>query len=139
MSEVKRRLVIEWRRLEVGGATCDRCERTGRAVREAMDRLRQDVNTCDVAVSLVETGLDEGSIAQSNLILVNGVALETLLKEAASVMTDCASCGCLTGRDTRCRAIVENGFVHEAIPADLIHSAALAALERQLDRKGEPT
>lgn len=123
-----RRLRIEWRHLEVDGATCDRCSSTGKAAMEAIERLRKDLNTCDVEVEFVEISLPEGDLPQSNMIILNGIPLESLLERASVIMTDCASCGCLTGRDTTCRAVVWDGVVHEEITAEMIYSASLIAL-----------
>lgn len=130
MSEKHRSLIIEWRHLEVGGATCDRCSQTGEAAMAAIERLRNDLSTCDVDVTFVDISLAEGEILNSNTIIFNGIPLEYLLDKASVTMTDCVSCGCLTGKDTKCRAVLTDGVLHEVITADMIHTAALVALNR---------
>ncbi|NMC49329.1 MAG: DUF2703 domain-containing protein [Desulfovibrio sp.] len=130
MSEQHRSLLIEWRHLDVGGATCDRCSQTGKAAMDAIERLQKDLNTCDVDVKFVDTALKEGDIHQSNMIILNGVPLESLLDKASVVMTDCASCGCIIGKETKCRAVLIDEVLHEVITADMIHIAALVALDR---------
>ena len=67
-------------------------------------------------------------MAQSNLILFNGVPLEELLDGATADENACASCSCLTGSDTSCRTVQYGGSVYEDIPPELIRRAALKAL-----------
>jgi hypothetical protein len=40
---------------------------------EAIERLRKDLNTCDVEVEFVEISLPEGDIPQTNMIKMNGI------------------------------------------------------------------
>ena len=71
----------------------------------------------------------EFGIAESNMILFNGVPLEDLIDEARVEMTPCASCSCITGTDASCRAIVCGEETYEEVPADLILKAAMKVVE----------
>ena len=68
-------LAIEWRHYDKEGTTCDRCAATGSSVREVVSELTREFALLGVNVTLQETTLPEELMAQSNLILFNGVAL----------------------------------------------------------------
>jgi len=123
-------LVIEWRHIgESVDGTCVRCAATGRTLAEVVDAIRPALSARRVRVRVVETVLPDERIAESNMILFNGVPLEDLIDEARVEMTPCASCSCITGTDAICRAIVCGDETHEAVPADLILKAALKVVE----------
>lgn len=122
-----KRLEIEWKHFAVGDATCGRCGKTGVALREVIDELRNEFVPAGVKINLTETLLDKTRIAESNGIRMNGVLVEDLLA-AGVVATDCPSCGTLAGESTCCRAIEIGNERHEEIPAELIKKAAYRAL-----------
>jgi hypothetical protein len=122
-----KRLEIEWKHFAVGDATCDRCGKTGGALREVVDGLRQEFAPAGVKINLTETLLDKTRISESNEIRMNGIPIEDLLA-AAVISTDCASCGTLSGESTCCRAIEVGNEQFEDIPPDLIKKAAYRAL-----------
>jgi hypothetical protein len=122
-----KRLEIEWKHFAVGDATCERCGKTGDALREVVDELRHEFAPAGVKVNLSETILDKTRIAESNEILMNGVTVEDLLA-ASVVSTDCPSCGTLAGESTCCRAIEIDNDQYEDIPAWAIRKAAYRAL-----------
>jgi len=120
-------LEIEWRHLDVQGSTCERCADTGGAVRDTVAALATECGPKGVKVVLRETRLTQREIADSNLILFNGVPLEQILHNAAASESHCASCSDLTGKaDTACRTVDYCGQSFEAIPGHLIRRAACA-------------
>lgn len=122
-------LSIEWRHYVNAGATCDRCAATGASVRQVVSELTQELAALGVSVTFVETALHEEMMAQSNLILMNGVPLEAVLDNAAADENHCQSCSCLTGSDTSCRTIEYQGKTYEEIPPELIRQAAMKVLK----------
>ena len=122
-------LTIEWRHYEKEGATCDRCAATGTAVRKVVTGLTDELAGQGVTVTFVETALTEDRMAQSNMVLFNGIPLEDLLGNATSAESDCQSCSCLTGTDTVCRTVEYEGRSYENIPDELIRQAAYASLQ----------
>jgi len=121
-------LSIEWRHFEAAGQTCQRCADTGEALSGVIEALTRELAAEGIGVSLTETCLLASSMAQSNMLLFNGVPLEDLLDDVAVSANECSSCSCLTGEDTVCRTLVYKGETCEDIPAELIHKAALKAL-----------
>lgn len=121
-------LVIEWRHYDKLGETCDRCASTGASVREVVAELRRELSQEGVSVTFIETLLSENLMSQSNLVLFNGVPLESLLDQAVAGENSCPSCSCLTGSETSCRTVTLEGTTYEEIPADLIRKAAYKAL-----------
>lgn len=126
--ETMRELTIEWRHYEKEGATCDRCAATGTSVGEVVSELREELAGRGVTVTLTETILPEELMAQSNTILFNGVALETILDNVAADENPCPSCSCLTGSQTSCRTVEYAGKTYEEIPKELIRKAVYKAI-----------
>lgn len=122
-----KRLEIEWKHFAVGDATCERCGKTGDALRAVAEELRSEFAPAGVKINLTETLLDKTRIAESNEIRMNGMLVEDLLA-AGVVSTDCPSCGTLAGESTCCRAIEIGNERYEEIPAELIKKAAYRAL-----------
>lgn len=115
-----RSVVIEWMHLDKDGNTCERCSNTGYEVKEVVSQLNDECRSSGIRIDLVETKLPESEIDKSNLILVNGVAIESLLSNAQASRSSCSSCGELTGNEELCRTIVQFGSVYETIPQQLI-------------------
>jgi len=124
-----RELTVEWLHYEKEGATCDRCAATGKSIREVVAGLSDELAGQGVKVTFFETPLTEEFMAQSNMILFNGIPLEDLLGTATSAQNDCQSCSCLTGTDTTCRTVEYEGRSYEEIPDELIRQAAYVALQ----------
>lgn len=124
-----RELTIEWRHYEKEGATCDRCAATGTSVKEVVTGLSDELAGQGVTITFVETTLPEELMAESNMVLFNGIPLEDLLGNATSAENDCQSCSCLTGTDTFCRTVEFEGRSFEEIPEELLRQAAYAALQ----------
>jgi len=123
-------LTIEWRHYDKEGATCERCEATGSSVKEVVSELGNELAGKGITVTFTETPLAEESMAQSNLLLFNGVPLETVLDHAAADENHCSSCSCLTGSETSCRTVNYEGRTYEEIPAELIRQAAYKVIGR---------
>lgn len=121
-------LAIEWRHYDKEGATCDRCAATGVSVKEVVSALARELAGRGISVAFVETPLTEEFMAQSNLILLNGVPLEEIFDEASAGENACPSCSCLTGSDTSCRTVTIEGKSFEEIPPELIRVAAYKVL-----------
>lgn len=130
-------LDIEWRHLEVAGSTCERCDDTGKALKAVLAQLSSELASQGHEVRLRETPLGPASLAESNLILLNGRPLDDWLG-ARTTETGCASCGDLVGESVCCRAVEIDGTLHEAIPEALIRSAALAAIHKETPPRNPP-
>lgn len=116
-------ITIEWKHLDQDGKTCARCADTGKGLAEIVRELAAECSPKGVEIYLKETKLPAGEIGQSNLILINGTPLENILPATSSSVSNCCSCGELTGQEECCRTIVRFGTVHEAIPSDFIREA----------------
>jgi hypothetical protein len=116
-------ITIEWRHLDVAGKTCRRCGDTGAELIQAVACLQLECAPKEVNIIFRETKLHSGEIAHSNTILINGVALETILPNTQASASCCTSCADLTGRPEQCRTLVHLGHEHETIPQDLIRQA----------------
>lgn len=124
-------LTIEWRHYDKEGATCLRCSATGKTLEQVVADLQRELAPHGVRITFNETKLTEEQIPESNLVLFNGTPLEGLLAGAEAAENGCASCACLTGRETSCRIIEYGGKTYEEIPEELIRTAAYAALGLQ--------
>jgi hypothetical protein len=116
-------LTIEWRHYEKEGATCLRCSATGKTLEEVVAELRAELAPRGIRITFTETKLTEGQIPESNMILFNGTPLEGLLAGAEASENPCASCACLTDRETSCRTVEYEGKTYEEIPEELIRKA----------------
>lgn len=119
-----KRLEIEWKHLEKGGRTCERCGDTGETLRRAVQDLRGELRPRGWEIALKETLLTEKQIPESNAVLFNGVPLEDILPQARRSENCCSSCEELLGLPTMCRVIEYQGETYEALPASLIKDAA---------------
>ncbi len=118
-------ITIEWRHYAKKGATCDRCAATGRSVKEVVADFTGELASRGVKVVFLETVLPEEQMAESNMILFNGIPLEDILRDTTAAENACPSCSCLTGIETSCRTIEQGGTIYEEIPAEIIRRAAL--------------
>jgi len=116
-------IVIEWQHLDVAGATCQRCGDTGLELGRAVERLQAECAPKEVEIIFRETLLAADQIAQSNVILINDVPLESILPHTLAGTSCCTSCGDLTGRPEQCRTLVHLGQEYESIPQELIRRA----------------
>ena len=122
-----RELTIEWRHYDKEGTTCDRCAATGTSVTAVVEALTEELAAKGIDVIFTETKLPAELMAESNLILLNGVPLDKVLENAAANENHCTSCSCLTGTATSCRTVIHDGKTYEEIPAELIRQAVYKA------------
>jgi hypothetical protein len=118
-----KKITVEWCHLDKEGKTCDRCAETGQGIAETVQRLQVECKAKGVEILFTETKLSEAQIDQSNLILINGKPIETVLPRTTVSKSSCCSCGELTGQEESCRSIIRHGQVHEAIPREFIREA----------------
>ena len=124
-------LHIEWKHLNKGGKTCERCAETGAALRQVIADLTPELAEKGIHITFTETRLSERETPQSNRIFFNGVPLEDLLPGVQVIENHCSSCSDLCSQETSCRAIRTGETIYEAIPEFLIRQAALQAVGRQ--------
>ncbi|HCC07210.1 MAG TPA: hypothetical protein DEP72_03460 [Clostridiales bacterium] len=120
-------LKIEWRHLDVVGETCNRCYDTGENLTQEVKRLNRVLQPQGIVVELTESKLDETQIAESNIIIFNGVPIEDILNIEVS-KNYCDSCTSLLGTEAYCRTVMYDGSEYEDIPAKAIREAAYKAL-----------
>ena len=126
-------LEIEWKHFDQDGNTCVRCGDTGATLQQVVNDISEALKVKGVTVSFKETRLDASAMPESNQILFNGTPLEALVSGAQLTETHCTSCCEMVGETVSCRAVVVDGITYEAIPEQLIHEAALAALNMERD------
>jgi hypothetical protein len=122
-----KKLIIEWKHLDVEGETCERCYDTGENLTNEVKRLNRALQPQGIEVEMIETRLDDTEIPQSNIILFNGVSIEDILNIEVS-KNYCDSCSNLLGIDIYCRTVKYEGNEYEDIPAKAIRQAALKVL-----------
>ena len=123
-------IVIEWQRLlDEQKQTCPRCGSTEEEVEKAVQELNRLLKQSEIVVNLVKKAIDPASfqkdVLQSNKILIAGKTLEEWLGAKTGQSKCCETCG-----DAECRTVEYADETHEAIPADLIVRAGLAAAAR---------
>jgi DNA repair exonuclease SbcCD ATPase subunit len=123
-------IVIEWQRLlDEQKQTCPRCGSTEEEVEKAVQELNRLLKQSEIVVNLVKKAIDPASfqkdVLQSNKILIAGKTLEEWLGARTGQSKCCETCG-----DAECRTVEYADETHEAIPADLIVRAGLAAAAR---------
>lgn len=133
---------IEWKHLDRNGRTCNRCDNTGANLRAVIRKLNTSFRSQRVRFRLKETLLEPERLEESNSIIIDGQPLETILSATRVTSTECSSCGELTGQAAECRAMTNDGTVHETIPAEIIHNAlvkvARAKPAPQISRRSSP-
>lgn len=122
-----KKLVIEWKHLEIDGDTCNRCYDTGENLNNEIKRLNRSLQSKGIHVELLDTKLDPSQVKQSNLILFNGVPMEEIINIGV-LENHCDSCSDLIGKDTSCRTVIFDGNTYEDVPAKAIRAAAFVAL-----------
>lgn len=131
-------LHIRWERLVADdGQTCPRCHSTEGELEQAVSTLRRALGPLGLEVILEKEALSDAQFAQdplrSNRIWLNGRLLEDWLGGTASHSPCCEVCG-----PAECRTVEVGSQVYEAIPADLIVKAGLAAALEILDAAPKP-
>lgn len=116
-------ITVEWMHLDKDGQTCERCNNTGLEVKQIVERLNNECLSKQVQILFKETKLTEENIDKSNLILINGSSIESILPNTVVSESNCCSCGELTGKNEVCRTIIHFSEVYETIPQKLIREA----------------
>ncbi|AOY88452.1 hypothetical protein BKP64_09900 [Marinobacter salinus] len=117
-------LEIEWRHLEKDGSTCIRCTDTGQALNEVVAKLAEECRPHGWEIKYKETKLTEEDITESNMILFNGVPIESVIPEAKASESHCESCCEITGEPTTsCRTLEIKDQLYEGIPASIVREA----------------
>ncbi len=129
-----RTLIIEWKHLDLDKGTCLRCAKTGKTLNQTIIELQKELETKGIQIKFIETKLSKKEIQQSNMILMNGKPLETILSGAKADENYCSSCTCLTGNETYCRTIHYNSKIYEEIPEELIRKAVFKTLNLKGDK-----
>ena len=119
-------LEIEWRHLDQDGRTCLRCSDTLQSLQQVIAQLVAECAPHGVHIAYRETKLPPEQLSESNLILFNGIPLESVLPDASASESECPSCGDLIGQPSQCRTVSVEGRTFEAIPAALIRQATCA-------------
>lgn len=132
-----KKLIIEWKHLDVAGETCDRCYDTGENLTQEVKRLNRALQSRDISVELIETKLDDTKIPESNVILFNGVPMEKII-DIKIANNYCESCTALLGTETYCRTVIFEGNEYEDVPAKAIRQAAYKVLGFEVG-KTEPS
>ena len=132
MKRVMRPLHIVWQRLvSSSGQTCNRCEDTYEALRDAVAKLKDALGPLGLEPMLETKEINEesfkGDPSESNRIWIAGRSLEEWLGGRVGSSQCCSVCGY-----TECRTVDVDGAVFEAIPEELILKAALVAAAQML-------
>jgi hypothetical protein len=119
-------VIVEVEYLVVDGQTCERCGDTRGAARQAVADARSVLAPAGLTIELVERELSGDRLADSNRVLVNGVAAEGWLGGSSS-MSDCPSCADLLGASACCREVEVGGARSEGVPREVVYDAIMAA------------
>ncbi len=102
------KVLIEWKHLDVGGETCDRCFDTRTTLQKEVRRLNDELQTKGVQVEWFETKLDKDDISQSNTLYLNGKLIEEIIPIEITE-SYCGSCSDLLDENTYCRSVILKG------------------------------
>lgn len=131
-------LRIRWERLVEQGQTCPRCHSTEEELEQAISTLGQALTPLGIEVILERASLSAEQFAQdplrSNQIWVNERPLEEWLGGTVGQSPCCDVCG-----PADCRTVELEDQIYEAIPADLIVKAGLAAALEMLTATPRPS
>lgn len=124
---MRRSLSIVWQRLvNAGGQTCERCEATFEALKQAVEKLEESLSPLDiepiVEIREIDINAFKKDPSQSNRIWIAGKPIEEWLSAQVSSSRCCTACG-----NSECRTLELGVDVFESIPSDLIVKATLLA------------
>jgi hypothetical protein len=131
-----RTLHIEWKHLDLDKGTCLRCSKTGKTLQQVISELKKELKEKNIQITFIETKLSEKKIQQSNMILIDGKPIESILSGAEIGENYCTSCSCLTGHETYCRTVSYKGETFEEIPEKLVRLAVFKTLQIDDDKTG---
>lgn len=132
-------LKMSWQRLvSEEGETCERCGITQEEFRQAVGMLRESLRPLGIEVEPSETSLSpeefKGDVLASNRVLIGDRTIEKWLGGETG-QSSCESCCSAVGDNVECRTVIVGGTTYEAVPADLIVRAGLAAASELLKRQ----
>jgi hypothetical protein len=99
------------------------------SLQQVVSQLAAECAPRGVRIEYRETRLPLERLSQSNLILFDGIPLESVLPDASASENECLSCGDLCGQPSYCRTVSVGGHTFEAIPAALVRQAACAVAQ----------
>ena len=134
--EITKKLIIEWKHLDIDRNTCNRCYYTGENLTNEIKRLNKSLKSKDIQVEFIVTKLDPTQVQLSNIILFNGVPIEEIINIGV-LEKYCDSCSNLIGKDTYCRTVIFDGNIYEDVPAKAIRQAAFIILGIKETNKDE--
>ena len=120
-------IIIEWYCYEKNGRSCDRCNESRRAIQRAVERVSISLQERGFGVELREHKLDDDRIDQSNMVIINGHDLVSLLKEREGIFSYCRSCTEITGKPSECRTFIYRSRAYEGVPEDMVVEGILLA------------
>jgi hypothetical protein len=131
-------LKVSWQRLVTdAGETCNRCGTTEDEYHRAIVMLRESLRPLGIDVESTEAVLTPeefvGDTTASNRILVGERTVGEWLGGEAG-QSPCESCCSAVGEDVECRTVTVDGTTYEAVPAELIVRAGLAAASELLQK-----
>lgn len=127
-------MIVEWKHLDVDGETCDRCSQTETNLIQEVRLLNSKLNSHGYQIKLVETKLDEASINESNMILINGIPIEKII-DIKVVDNYCKSCSDLVGSDSYCRSVLYQGKRYDEVPREAVRSAVANSLGLRIKKR----
>jgi hypothetical protein len=142
VTEAAKTLAVKWERFAYEHKeACERCQGTRDEIQKAFQRLSADLASVGIDVTLDESKLSKDQAAadmcQSNCIWIGGRPLEAWLGAEVGE-SPCEGCCEAMGSEVMCRTIVYDGRTYEAVPSDLIVTAAYAAASEMLGRDIKP-
>ena len=126
-----RQMPIVWKRLVMGGETCNRCGDTGRELDLAVAKLAASLLPLGIEPILKLQELSETEFkvnpSESNRVWIAGKPVEEWLGASVGMSRCCSVCG-----DSDCRTLEIEGRSYEAIPEDQLVKAGLIAASQMI-------
>ena len=124
---MKRTLLIEWKHAPGSKETCIRSTDTARTLLQIIDKIRPLLEQDGITVQLDR--LDLAGEDTQDIVLLNGIPLETLIAMAGSGQTYCRSTKCMQVSENYPRFVATSEGVCMEAPEILFRKAVLLALE----------
>ena len=125
-----KKIIIEWKHLNIAGKTCSRCYDTGKSVKETIKEIISEYQSKNIEIKFIETLLNADNLAESNLILINDMPLEKILS-ASQIETDCSACCSMIGKQVKCRAIEYDGKIYEHLTSEIIRKGIIEIINKK--------
>jgi hypothetical protein len=124
---MKRTLLIEWMHAPGNAETCIRSTDTGNTLQQIIDEIRPLLDRDGISVQLNRRVLPREH--PGDIVLLNGIPLETLIAMAGSGQTYCRSTKCMQVQEEYPRFVATNEGICMEAPEILFRKAVLLALE----------